>query len=78
MADLSFREAVEAAHPRIESQWIAMRDQITAWWRDLEPLLRNFVATGDTFTEDDWLDVPEDTRRLYETWRAFFVEHGKE
>ena len=75
MADLSFREAIEAARPRIELQWIAMRDQITAYWRDLEPFLRDFVADGDMLTEQEWLDVPEDTRRLYESFRAFFAEH---
>ncbi len=75
MADLSFREAVELARPRMEMQWTALCDQMTAWWRDLEPFLRDFVAAGDTLTENDWLDVPEDTRRQYDTWRVFFAEH---
>lgn len=75
MADLSFQEAIEAARPRMEVQWTAMRDQMAAWWRDLAPFLRDFVAAGDTLTANDWLDIPEDTRRQYETWRTFFAEH---
>ena len=73
MADLSFQEAIEAARPRMEMQWIAARDQINAYWRDLEPFLRDVVAGGDMLTEDDWLDVPDDTRQQYDTWRAFFA-----
>ncbi len=74
MEDKSFRDAIEAARPRMEMQWIAMFDQMTALWRDLEPPLRAFVAAGDTLTESDWLDMPEDTRRQYEMWRAFFTQ----
>ena len=35
-------------------------------WHDVEPAIREWVTEGDSLTEQDWQEVPEAARVLYE------------
>lgn len=78
MADdeLSFLYAVKVAGSRIEAEWTAMEDQMSALWRTLEPMLRDFVANGDPLTEREWMEIPEAMWHSYLRAKALIATHG--
>ena len=44
-------------------------------WHDVEPAIREWVAEGDTLTEQDWHEVPEATRVLFEGLKRILAEY---
>ena len=71
--DLTYTEALAAAQPRLATLRVAVGaaiDQALAFWRDVEPSVRAWVAEADRLTEQQWMDQAESTRAFYDKMRA--------
>lgn len=76
--DRPWREVRQEVIERIQPWLTATIDQVLAFWRDAEPMLRAFVAAGDQLGEQDWLDIPEDTRALYTGLKDILTTYDQE
>lgn len=75
--DLTYAEALARAQPRLAELRVAVSaaiDQALAFWRDVEPSVRAWVAEADRLTEQQWMDQAESTRAFYDTMRACLTE----
>ena len=45
-------------------------------WHDVEPAIRDWVAEGDTLTEQDWQEEPAAMRVLYEGLKRILAEYA--
>ena len=63
-----------SAMARLQLRYIALADQLSAVWQEIEPTIRMWIADGDMLTEQQWLTEPENTHELYVTLKAALAE----
>ncbi len=68
--DISFQEALAD----VQTHVVHLADQMAAYWRDAEPMLREWVAAADQLTEAQWMDEAESSRAFYDKLKALLAK----